>query len=105
MATSWQDLLDDASSVHDVVQVAKDFLATWDRYEIAALPEQCRPGKIFDANDVNAYAFVLVRNDCDAQASPLVTKMAAFFSKASTRLSEIHGSSSQQPEADLRSRA
>jgi hypothetical protein len=105
MSTSWKDLLDDASSVHDVVEVARDFLATWDRHEIAALPEQCRPGKIFDANDVNAYAFLLVRNDCDGEAGPLVQKMAAFFSNASTRLSEILGSAAKQPEEDLRSGA
>ena len=105
MATSWQDLLDNASSVHDVVEVARDFLASWDRYEIAALPEQCRPGKIFDANDVNAYAFLLVRNDCDGEAAPLVQKMAAFFSNASARLTAILGAQSRESEEQLQSRA
>ncbi len=91
MSVSWQDRLDDASSVHEVVGIAKDFLATWDRFEIAALPEPCRPGKIFDENDVNAYALQLVQFGCaaDSQAAPLMGKMAAFFSNASVRLSAI----------------
>ena len=90
-SVSWQDRLDDASNVHDIVEIARDFLATWDRHEIAALPEPCRPGKIFDENDVNAYAFLLVQHDCDGKpaAGPLIHKMASFFSNASVRLAEI----------------
>ncbi len=106
-SVSWQDRLDDASNVHDVVEIARDFLATWDRYEIAALPEPCRPGKIFDANDINAYALVLRRHDCDGEgegsAQPLMRKMASFFSNASVRLSQILGSFS--PVAEDGSRA
>ena len=91
MSVSWQDKLDDADTVHDIVEIARDFLAAWDRHEIAALPEPCRPGKIFDANDINSYAFQLVQNDCstNSDVAPLVHKMAAFFSNASIRLSEI----------------
>ena len=91
MSVSWQDRLDDASNVHDIVEIARDFLATWDRHEIAALPEPCRPGKIFDANDITSYAFQLVQNDCesDSDGAPLLHKMASFFSNASVRLSAI----------------
>jgi hypothetical protein len=105
-SVSWQDRLDDASNVHDVVEIARDFLATWDRYEIAALPEPCRPGKIFDANDINAYAFALLRHDCDSEgggaAQLLMQKMASFFSNASVRLSEILGGVAPLAEDDSR---
>ena len=91
MSVSWQDKLDDADNVHDIVEIARDFLASWDRYEIVALPEPCRPGKIFDADDVTSYAFQLIQHDCetDSDVAPLVHKMAAFFSSASVRLSQI----------------
>src|SRR5947207_11854580 len=107
MSVSWQDRLDDATNVHDVIEVARDFLATWDRYEIAALPEACRPGKIFDANDVNAYALQLLRHDCaeNSEAAPLVKKMASFFSNASVRLSAILGTADAVAEGETRQSA
>lgn len=97
MSVSWQDRLDDAGNIHDIVEIARDFLATWDRHEIAALPEPCRPGKIFDANDVTSYAFQLMQHGCAgvAGASPLMHKMASFFSNASVRCTQILASSGQ----------
>ena len=91
MSVSWQDRLNDASNVHDVIEITRDFLATWDRHEIAALPEGYRPGKVFDANDVTSYAFQLMQADCpsSSQSAALVHKMSGFFSNASARLAEI----------------
>lgn len=105
MSVSWQDRLDDASTVHDVVEIARDFLATWDRFEIAALPEACRAGKIFDANDVTSYAFQLRSHECetDSDAAPLIHRMASFFSNASVRLSEILGTTGKHPDGETRS--
>ena len=93
MSVSWQDRLDDATSVHDVVEVARDYLATWDHHEIAALPEPCRPGKIVDENDITSYALLLVQNECEhnTPAVALMQKMATFFSNASVRVTEIIG--------------
>ena len=94
MSVSWQDRLDDAGNVHDIVDIASDFLATRDRHERAALPEPCRPGKIFDADDVTSYAFQLMQNGCDgaADARPLLHRMTSFFSNASVRCAQILGS-------------
>ena len=91
MATvTWHTLIDEASTEHDVVVVARDFVAGLDRREILDLPEECRPGKFFDANDITSYAFVLARHDCgDVQASPTPHNLASFFSEASIRLSKI----------------
>jgi hypothetical protein len=102
MSVSWQDRLDDAANVHDIVEIARDFLATWDRHEIAALPEPCRPGKIFDADDVTSYAFQLMQHNCegDAQADSLMHKMASFFSNASVRCTQILGSSGPGDSGD-----
>jgi hypothetical protein len=91
MSVSWQEKMEDAADVHEVIGIARDYLASWDRHELAALPEPCRPGKVFDANDIQAYALQLVRNDCTAHgaAAPLIEKMAKFFSLASVRCSQI----------------
>jgi hypothetical protein len=90
-AVSWQDRLEAAESESDVVQVAKDYLATLDLDQVALLPDSCRPRKLITANDVSSYAFDLVRYECgDADdAAPSIHRLAAFFSHASIRLSEL----------------
>ena len=104
MSFSWQDRLDDASNVHDVIEITRDFLATWDRHEIAALPEPCRPGKVFDANDITSYAFQLMQADCeiDAEAAPLMHRMTGFFSNASVRVTQILATADKVVEGDAR---
>lgn len=90
-AVSWQDRLEAADSESDVVQVAKDYMATLDPFQVSLLPATCRPRKLITANDVSSYAFDLVRYECgDADdAAPFIHRQAAFFSHASIRLSEI----------------
>ncbi len=107
MSVSWQDRLDDAENVHDIVEIARDFLATWDRHEIAAIPKACRPGKIFDAEDVTAYAFQLMQRNCEGEwgAGPLMHKMGSFFSNASVRCSQVLGTSGKSENNDSRASA
>jgi hypothetical protein len=91
MSVSWQGQLEEASSEAEVVMTAKDFIARLTPAEIDRLPRECRPGKFFEANDVTSYAFSLMRHtsaDVDEGAELLHT-LAAFFSNASTRLSQI----------------
>ena len=91
VAVSWQDRLEAADSESDVVQVAKDYVATLDPDQVALLPGSCRPRKLLTANDVSSYAFDLVRFECGDgdDAAPFIHRLAAFFSHASIRLSEI----------------
>jgi hypothetical protein len=90
--TTWQRRLDAAPDVDDVVQAARDFIAGFDPFEVAALPAQVQlPAKIVDADDISAYAFELVRYEC-AGGQPdaeLVHKLAHFFSHASMRLARL----------------
>ena len=90
-AVSWQDRLEASDSESDVVQVAKDYMATLDPGQVALLPPACRPRKLITANDVSSYAFDLVRYECadTDDAAPFIHRQAAFFSHASIRLSEI----------------
>jgi hypothetical protein len=92
-AFTWQRRLDSAHSEAEIVDAARDFLALFDPFELNALPRACRPpGKIVDADDVAAYAFELVRHECDTDAreTDLVHKLARFFAHAATRLSQVN---------------
>ena len=83
--------LDLAESEHEVIVVAREFIASFDAYEIDRLPPQCRPGKFFVSEDITSYAFDLVRYECDKDAPTreLLHRIAAFFAHASARLSQL----------------
>ena len=90
-SVGWQHTLDRACSEHEVVMVVRDYVASLDPYEVASLPPHCRPGKFVDAEDITSFAFDVVRYHCDEheKTRELVHRIAAFFSYASTRLSQI----------------
>lgn len=91
---SWEWRLEEACTPEAVVEVTRDFLALWSPEEIARLPEECRPAKLVDANDVTEYAFILVRRSCadDRMSDRELLRMATFFTRASLRLSQIQAS-------------
>ena len=88
---TWQQQLEQAQAESQVVVAAREFLAQFSPYEIEALPPSCQPPlKLVDAEDISAYALDLVRHDRQHLGSdPLVGKIAAFFSQAALRLSQI----------------
>jgi hypothetical protein len=94
VAVSWQQRLKSARSEMEVLDVARDFVATFSPYDLARLPEPCRPGRIVDANDVNELAFVLVRHDHDdgRGTARRIRRLANFFTNASVRLTELASS-------------
>jgi hypothetical protein len=100
-AVTWDAKLDAVQSEYGVVMIARDFAATLDPWEIACLPEACRPAKITDANDVAFYAFLLMRHQTsdDPRAAAILERLAAFFSTASIRLSQILATSNQPEES------
>lgn len=106
MATmTWQDRIRLAGSETEVVQVARDFLATLDRFEIALLPSRCVPRKLFVAEDVSSYAFDLVGYYVD-QSEPtakVIQKLAMFFTDAAIRLSELTMRTNDDEDSSLRS--
>ena len=87
---SWEQRLDVSDSEAEVIELAREYVAQLENWEIAALPAVIRPQKLVDALDVTTYAFDLVRYECDDEAcARLVHKLAAFFSRCSMRLSEL----------------
>jgi len=73
------------------MELARDYLASFDDYELRFLPDRCRPRVLLCANDVSTYAFDLVVHRCEEMdaTARLVRTLASFFTFASIRLSEI----------------
>jgi hypothetical protein len=88
---TWQTRLESALEEREVVGVVRDFVAQVTPPELRRLPDECRPGKFFDANDVTSFAFELARHHDhpDPDIAALIHKMTAFFSEASIRLSQL----------------
>lgn len=90
MGLTWLDRIDAATSVGEVLDVVRVYVAHLTPAEVAFLPPKCRPRKLVDGNDIAEYALDLVRETCaDETAAPLVLKVAAVVSHASSRVSEI----------------
>lgn len=89
-ALSWQGRLDLADNEAEVVEVARDYLASLDPFEIDAMPEHCKPRKLFVAADIASYGFDLARCHCaQPDAAGVVHRTAAFFLHANSRLAAI----------------
>jgi len=89
-ALSWQGRLESAGNEAEVVAAVRDYVSELDHEELAKLPPDCRPGKFLDGNDVSSFAFHLVRRQHEERdEQPPLTKLAAFFSEASQRLSQV----------------
>jgi len=90
-AAPWRERLRAAATEPEVVQVATRYLESLEPMQVAMLPLRCRPRALHCAYDISSYAFDLVGHYCDKSdaAAHLVQALAAFFTDASIRLSEI----------------
>jgi hypothetical protein len=98
VAVSWSDRLDAARNENELLEVARDFLATFSPYDLARLPESMRPGRLVDANDVSELAFILLsRGAHDVKGSPRgLHRLRRFFTHASVRVSELMAAPSRR---------
>ena len=103
MSVTWPQRIDAARSESDVVEAVREYVATVTPHEFAALPEGLRPHKIVDADDVTALAFELVcHTSGDAEPAVLLHKLAAIFSHASIRLSEVMARRNDEDQTEPR---
>jgi len=98
MITSWYTQLDRAKSANDVVNVARDFIATWSPEDLALLPESCRPGRLRDEEDIEALHATLVEAYRESRATgrelDALQRLTSFVVRASIRVSEVSGNAS-----------
>jgi hypothetical protein len=102
----WLSLLKEASSADGVVILARDYLATWTPADLARLPEESRPGRIRDSDDVSYWAYVLMKQHCDAPVTGpgavLFEQMLSFFTHASEQLTVYLEAPPPRPHEDGR---
>jgi hypothetical protein len=104
MLTHWYSQIDRAKSVPEVVRVVRDFMATWTPDELALLPEECRPQRIRDEQDVETLHSLLVEQYRISRASgrelDALQRLTSFIVRTSIRLSEIVPRPSDSPGED-----
>jgi hypothetical protein len=101
-AVGWDERLDLCDTEQEVVQVAREFLALLEPWEIALLPAPCKPPKLLTALGLAEYAFEVVCWERDHSDSSLVVRrLATFFARASIRLTQLamRGANDGEPEA------
>jgi hypothetical protein len=95
----WRNLIRAASQEEEVIELVRDHMARWSPEEIARLPEDCRPPRIRDAEDISRWAFDLASTHCGqkmrADDEALLDRMLEFVTHAAVRLSELKAESPQ----------
>jgi hypothetical protein len=100
MPLSWQGRLHGARSEEDVVDIVRDFVATFSPRDLTDVPSRLWPPKMRDARDVTDYAYVLVRFrvDDEKSSSSAIDRLSAMFSDATVRISQIKFAASVERE-------
>jgi hypothetical protein len=94
---SWLRQLEAATTLDEVVAIARDYLATWTPEELARLPRACRPGRLRKPEDieelhicsVDAYRVTRASGE-ELTALQLLT---SFIVRASQRIAQLRGAS------------
>jgi hypothetical protein len=90
---TWYHLIDNATSIPEVVGVARDYIASWTPQEIALLPERCRPGKVRDAYDIELLHDCVIEEYRDSLASgeglSRLQELTSFLVQAMQRITDL----------------
>jgi hypothetical protein len=93
----WRNLILASTQEEDVLELVRDHMARWSPEEIARLPEDCRPPRIRDSEDISRWAFDLASTHCAqtirAEDEFLLDRMLEFVTQAAVRLSELKANS------------
>jgi hypothetical protein len=89
----WRRHLLSVASEHEIVNLTREYIATWVPEDISLLPEECRPGRIVDGEDISQWAYALARAHTslryEGEQDTLVMRMLAFMSEAAMRMAEV----------------
>ena len=101
---SFLDSLDDADSEREVVAIVREYLARIGPAELATLPEDCRPGKITDREDIADYAVRVARRRALSPQSvandALLDRIHNLLSHASARVAMLAARSRSRESGD-----
>lgn len=99
---TWPELLAQAKSPDEVLQIALDYFASLTPQDIASLPDECvPPWRLVSPEEIVEYAFTLVRQRVSSQNDNTVLfRSANFFSHAARRVAELMSEAPQAPAAN-----
>ena len=87
--------LSKATSVAEIVQLTRDYLATWSVDELERLPDSCRPGRVRTAEDIEEWADRLhaesARTTMYLDDERKLDRITSHFLIASVRMRQIEG--------------
>ena len=93
MRTITADRLRNAASEREVVELAREYLGEWLPEEIGRLPDDCRPVKLRDGDDLSHLAVNLAIATTSFDIRPedlrMVEELDAFIGSACRRVAEI----------------
>ena len=86
-AATWGGLLQAASTPQEILEVVRDFVATWTPQETSALPPKARlPLRFTEPEDVVHYAFDLSQARLGGEETESLLRMWRLFMDASQRI-------------------
>ena len=89
----WRRHLLRATNEHEILALTREYVATWGPDDISRLPDECRPGRIRDGDDISQCAYELARAHTSLRYSDeddaLLVRMLAFMSEAAMRMAEV----------------
>ncbi len=93
MRTITPDRLRNVSSEHGVIALVSDYFSEWRPEELAQLPDECRPVRLHDGEDLGSLAVSVARAynsfDLPPGTMRIVEEMDAFVGPACRRLAEL----------------
>jgi hypothetical protein len=102
----WRNMIRDSTHEDEVIQLVRDHMARWSPEEIVRLPEDCRPGRVRDGEDISQWAFRLASTHCagavDREDEVLLDRMLEFITQAAVRVAELKACAEAKASAELK---
>ena len=102
---AWHQQILDARSWPDLLQVARDYIASYEPGEWASLPPNCRPDRIKGVDDLEYWRQCLadeyLRVASQPRGNDVLRRMLAFFTAAAERADELYGTATPPGEGAM----
>ncbi len=99
---AWYHQIDDATNLAEVVAITRDYLATWNPQEISLLPEEARPGRIRDEQDVEILHAKVVdeyrMTKATGKALDALQRLRSLLIHAASRIARMRGAEATADE-------
>lgn len=89
----WIQKVGVARSQEELLELSREYLASWYHGDLAQIPEQCRPSRIHDVDDLHYWSERLAEGFCEGalhgEKPDLHRQMLTFFVAAAQRASAL----------------